>query len=381
VSSVKPTARPRVAFLRRPPLWAAYLVTGALLCAAYVGLPGLEGNGPLMNLLGLSPVVAILVGIRLHRPASRLPWLLLAAGSALFWLGDLYTYSYRLLLGAEVPFPSLGDGFYILMYPVMMAGLLLLVRRRSAGSDRSGVIDGLILTVGLALPSWIGLMAPYLHQDDLSLAGKLVSVAYPLGDVILIGAVVRLALDAGRREAAFYLLTGSIALLLMTDFAYGLLTLYGLYDHQLWLDAGWIASYLLWGAGGLHPSMARLEQPLPGREVVLTRFRLGLLTCASLIAPAVGLLHDVDARDLDFVVVRAASLVLFGLVVLRMAGLVRQQERSLERERVLSGAPSSGPGRRRRCACRTATDGSSSPPATNGTSRPGPCSTPVGSPR
>ena len=140
----------------------------ALLAAAYVFVPPLKGSGPPMNVLGLSPVVAILVGIRRHRPGHALPWELLAAGSALFWLGDLYTYSYPHLLGAEVPFPSLGDGLYVLMYPVMMAGLLMLVRRRNGGSDRSGMIDGLILTVGLALPSWIALMAPYLHQDDLS---------------------------------------------------------------------------------------------------------------------------------------------------------------------------------------------------------------------
>ena len=44
-------------------------------------------------------------------------------------------------------------------------------------------------------------MAPYLHLDDLSLLGKIVSVAYPVGDVILIGAVVRLALDAGPARA------------------------------------------------------------------------------------------------------------------------------------------------------------------------------------
>ena len=149
---------------------------------------------------------------------------------------------------------------------------------------------------------------------------------------------MRLALDAGRREPAFHLLTGSIVLLLFTDFAYGLLTLHGLYDHQLWLDAGWIGSYLLWGAAGLHPSMARLDQPVPGREIVLTRFRLGLLTCASLVAPVIGIIHDLRVGDLDYTVVRAASIMLFGLVVVRMAGLVRQQDRSLERERLLSGA-------------------------------------------
>ena len=323
---------------RWPPAWAGYLAVGVVLAALYVLVAPFKGSGPVMNLLGLSPVVAIIIGIRLHRPSSAAPWLLFAAGSALFWLGDLYTYSYPLLLGAEVPFPSPGDGLYILMYPVMMAGLILLVRRRSAGADRGGLIDGLILTVGLSLPSWVSLMAPYMHLEDLSLTAKLVSVAYPLGDVILLGAAVRLALDAGRRERAFYLLSSSIVLLLATDFAYGLLILGGVYDHQLWLDAGWIGSYLLWGAGALHPSMARLDQSGQEREVVLTRFRLGLLTCASLIAPVIGIIHELRVGDIDFLVVRVASGTLFLLVILRMAGLVRQQERSLERERVLSRA-------------------------------------------
>jgi hypothetical protein len=40
-------------------------------------------------------------------------------------------------------------------------------------------------------------------------------------------------------------------------------------------------------------------------------------------------------------VIIAASVVLFGLVVLRMAGLVRQQERSVARERTLGRAGAS----------------------------------------
>ena len=312
---------------RRPPIWAAYLALGALACGAYLFLPPLKGSGPLMNLIGLTPVIAIVAGVRRYKPLAATAWLLLAAGSLLFWLGDLYTYSYPKLFGADVPFPSLGDGFYLLMYPVMMAGLVMLVRRRNVGGDRSSLIDGLILTVGLALPSWVALIAPYLHADDLGVVGKIVSVAYPVGDVILLGAAVRLALDAGRREVAFYLLSGSIALLLVTDFVYGVLTLHGAYNHQLWLDAGWIGSYLLWGAAALHPSMARLAEPVAGGEAPLTPFRLGLLTCASVIAPLVGMLHD---RTFDYIVVQLAAVALFALVILRMAGLVRQSARLAE---------------------------------------------------
>src|SRR5919199_1330344 len=242
------------------------------------------------------------------------------------------------LFGADVPFPSLGDGAYVLVYPALMAGLLMLVRRRNPERDRAGVIDSLIMTLGLSLLSWVALIAPYLHDDSMGMVAKLVSIAYPLGDIVLLAATIRLAVDSGRREPAFYLLALSIVALLVTDFAYGVVTLEGAYDGQVILDVGWISFYLLWGAAALHPSMRGLERPAVDRDPKLTPFRLVLLTAASLIAPAVELVHELDQADMDLVVIIGASAVLFGLVVLRRAGLVRQQERSVARERTRSGA-------------------------------------------
>jgi diguanylate cyclase (GGDEF)-like protein/PAS domain S-box-containing protein len=325
--------------LRRLGVWRLYLAAGVVLTALYGWGPApLAGSGPVMNLLGLSPVLAIVAGLRMHKPVSRGPWRLFAVGFALFWLGDLYTYSYPRLFGADVPFPSIGDGAYVLVYPALMAGLLMLVRRRNPQRDRAGVIDSLIMTLGLSLLSWVALIAPYLHDDSMGTVAKLVSIAYPLGDILLLAAAIRLAVDSGRREPAFYLLATSIVALLATDFAYGVVTLRGAYDGQVLLDVGWISFYLLWGAAALHPSMRGLERPAVDRDPKLTPFRLALLTGASLIAPAVELVHEVSQGDMGLIVVIAASAVLFGLVVLRMAGLVRQQERSVARERALGAA-------------------------------------------
>jgi len=332
------SARAITESFRRIGVWRLYLAAGVLLCALYVWVPPFAGSGPVMNLLGLSPVLAIVAGVRLHKPASPGPWRFFAIGFALFWLGDLYTYSYPRLFGADVPFPSIGDGAYVLVYPALMAGLLMLVRRRNPQRDRAGLIDSLIMTLGLSLLSWVALIAPYLHDDSMDTIAKLVSIAYPFGDILLLAAAIRLAVDSGRREPAFYLLATSIVALLMTDFAYGVVTLQGAYDGQVILDAGWISFYLLWGAAALHPSMRGLERPAADRDPKLTPLRLALLTCASLIAPAVELVHVLDQGDMDLVVIIGASAVLFGLVVLRMAGLVRQQERSVVRERALSGA-------------------------------------------
>ena len=53
-----------------------------------------------------------------------------------------------------MPFPSAGDALYLLVYPALMAGLFVLVRHRNPGGDRGGIIDSLILTIGVSLISW-----------------------------------------------------------------------------------------------------------------------------------------------------------------------------------------------------------------------------------
>ena len=318
--------------------WRLYLVAGAVGTLLYLTVPPFHGSAPFMNVLGVTGALAVAAGIRWHRPTSRLPWLFFVVGLGLFWLGDIYTYSYPKLVHREVPFPSIGDAIYLTVYPALMAGLLILVRRRNPHRKARGAIDVTILTLGLALPFWTALIAPYLHDGSMTLLPKLVSVAYPLGDVLLLAAALSLAMDSGRRRPAFYLLSASIIALLVTDFVYGLMLLHGSYDHQLSLDIGWIAFYLLWGAAALHPSMRELDEPSPDAEPTLTPLRLALLAIASLIAPTMELISAARAGETDLIVVIGASILLFGLVVARMAGLVRQQERSVARERVLGAA-------------------------------------------
>ena len=223
----------------------------------------------------------------MHRPAAVWAWYSFAAAQLLFFAGDVYTYTYPVLIGHEVPFPSPGDAAYVLVYPALMTGMLLAVRRRNPQGDRSGVIDALIITVGIALLSWIFLIAPYVHDATLSPLAKAVSIAYPLGDVLVFAAAIRLALDGGRRRGSFFLLTAAVFAVLTTDAAYGYALLDGTFSHQLIYDAGWLVYYLLWGAAALHPSMRTFAEATPDRERRLSRQRLALLTAAALIAPGI----------------------------------------------------------------------------------------------
>ena len=170
----------------------------------------------LINTLGLSSWIAVIVGIRRNRPSYALPWWLFAVGLCLYWMGDVYTYSYpKYILHHEVPFPSIGDAIYLTVYPALMrgtaaAGAPAQPARQSQHAHRrrdpdARAVAAVVGPADHALPS----------RPTLGLLPKLVSVAYPLGDIILLAAAIRLVLDSGPRRPAFYLLSASIVSLLV----------------------------------------------------------------------------------------------------------------------------------------------------------------------
>jgi signal transduction histidine kinase len=155
-------------------------------------------------------------------------------------------------------------------------------------------------------------------------------------DVVVLAVAVRLAFGAGRRGTAFGLLIVGVVALLITDAIYGWLLLHGGYETGALLDGGWIVFYVLLGAAALHPSMRRLSECRPETSTRLTPPRLALLAGATLLAPTLQTVQAVVHQTLGLpAVTGAASIVVFTLVVVRMAGLVRTQEASTRRERTL----------------------------------------------
>ena len=303
--------------------------------AASLYLTGPLNAGPVFNLIGASAIVAILVGAWLNRPAPRLPWYLFAFGQALFVTGDIIAYNYQRFFGRELPFPSIADLFYLGFYPALGAGLLVLLRRRSPGHDRASMIDSSIVFVGATAVSWAYLMAPYAHDASLTLHTKLISMAYPLMDVLLLGVTVRLAVGSGRRGAAFRLLTLGIVALLITDAIYGWKQLHGGYETGGLLDGGWILFYASFAAAALHPSMRDLSEPGSPPSARLSRHRLALLAGATLVAPTILVVRIVLDQPVDVAVLAAASAALSLLVVARIGGLMRDQEETVRRETIL----------------------------------------------
>jgi diguanylate cyclase (GGDEF)-like protein/PAS domain S-box-containing protein len=322
--------------------WLLYLVAGLSALAAFLfgPWPGVR-PGWLFNAIAFSSPVAIVVAVRIWKPEVRAPWYLFALGMTLFVAGDVITYNYDRLFGTELPFPSIGDLLYLSVYPCLIAGLLLLSRRRSPGRDRESAIDSLIVAIGVGVLSWVFLMAPYANDETLLLKEKLVLLGYPLMDLMLLTVTVRLAIGAGKRAKSFYLMLAAAVTLFVTDSIYGwiLLNVPDGYDNTTgFLEGGWGAFYLLFGAAALHVSMRTLSDRATETESRLSKPRLALLAFASLMAPAVMAIEYVGGDIVDLPVLIGASSALFLLVVLRMSGLVHKQEQSVLREKALRAA-------------------------------------------
>jgi diguanylate cyclase (GGDEF)-like protein/PAS domain S-box-containing protein len=271
---------------------------------------------------GFSCVLAIVVGVRAHRPDRRSPWFAFCAGLLLFAAGDV-AFDLFAAAGDAGPISYVADGLYLAGYPVLAWGLVLLVRYRLRGADLTSALDGVMVAIGVGVMAWVFIMAPYAHDRTLGLWQRLVPIAYPALDLLLVAVVIRLVLSRGARNQSFRLLAASVVALLVADGFYGVASLHDTYTDGSVIDLGWLVSYALWGAAALHPSMARLTDQAPTDEARSSRLALSLLAVAALASPATLIIENVRGVGSDEVLLGASSVVMFALVLARQSLLTR----------------------------------------------------------
>jgi two-component system cell cycle response regulator len=312
-------------------VWLGYLVAGVLVVVGYYA--ALAAHAPaavgvvLYLLVSTSAAVMVFVGCVRNQPRRRLrlPWLLFGIGQAVYAAGDTAFYVAHDLLGDNA-YPSLADPLYLAHYPLVVIGLILLIRLRSPGRDLPGLLDAAALTVVAAMLSWLYQIGP-LARIDASLAIRLVSVAYPVFDLVLLVFTFRLILAPSSRPMSFLLLSVSLLIILGADSIYLIQQLLNTYQAGNFLDGAWLAANLTLGAAALHPTMATLDRHKPPPDVRIGPGRLAMLTTAALIAPATLIIQDAFHALEDIPVIAAACAVLSVVTIARLAGLLVDQRR------------------------------------------------------
>ena len=316
-------------------LFRAYLIVQGLGISAMLVVPaGSWFQLGLQLSVGWIAVAGVLVGIRRHRPAGTAAFYLIAAAFFLNASGILVEKVSQAFFDADGP-PSVADPFYLSIYPGLILGLALLIRLRRVGRDWTSLIDTTIITVGLGLLSWIFLIRPHAENSELSRLGRIVLVAYPVGDVVVLGMMVRLLVGAGSRSLSFRIMVGAVCSMLAGDLFWAVASNSAFEPGPLLTSVvymNYMTAYTLAGAAVLHASVREIAAPA-ARDSRLHPVGLAGLAAASLVAPAVLLFETLRNRIVDGVAIALSSTALFLLVLARMSQLLRRVE---ERTRQLS---------------------------------------------
>ena len=120
---------------------------------------------------------------------ERAAWILIGTGIAAWTAGDAY-WAFHLSHQEEIAYPSLADAARLMLFPAAYAGIALLVRARVPRFHASLWLDGAIGALAIAA---VGAAIMYraierTTQGDVEAVAA--NVAYPLGDLLLVGFVI-----------------------------------------------------------------------------------------------------------------------------------------------------------------------------------------------
>ena len=313
-----------------PAAAAAVVIWLAFVAHASLGLggAGLDKlfNSYVYNGLILAGAAACLLRAALHRE-ERAAWTVMGLGILAWTAGEIY-YSAVLAQREEVPIPSLANAGYLAFYPACYVALALLVKARMPSFRRSLWLDGAIAALAV---SALAAAIAFEKIIEVSSSGDALlvatSLAYPIGDLVLLGIVVGVfGLSGWKPAPAWKLIGAGLAVMAVADGAYLFQAAEGTYVEGGLLDTLWPACALLVGYSAWIRSPVRAARfELEGLRVVIVPAACGML--------AIGLAGATDLTRLGEATM-ALSLATLFLVTARMAWAFHDNQRMLFNSRI-----------------------------------------------
>ena len=189
--------------------------------------------------------------------------MLLGASCGAWAVGQTIWTIYETGFGVEVPFPSWADAGYLAAVPLAAAGLIIMpaAAQSMAGLLRI-VLDGVMVALALFCTSWILVLGPLFEAGGDSLLGTILSLAYPVGDVVtitmLIFALLRARQGGEAARQPLYLVGLGLTGIALADSGFVYLTSQTSYTSGSLIDIGWFAGFAV-----LFVAARRPERPAP----------------------------------------------------------------------------------------------------------------------
>jgi hypothetical protein len=237
--------------------------------------------------------IALVMGVRLHRPAGALAWYVLAVAMSLNASGAIVEMIAWRGFGVTTN-PNVADLFWLALYPGAVVGLGNLVYRRVAAEELGTVMLNtavcMLLNLFMGIFGWQLIVWGPVADQSLSWANRLIVTVYPLTDLLLIALVLRLLLGGGMRNGAALFLVAAFVSQLAGDVGWASYHRSGLTttvtaQHLLHLSS--MGARALLAAAALHPGVGALTPPEGQRLPPLGGFGWGALAASVLTAPLV----------------------------------------------------------------------------------------------
>ena len=196
-----------------------------------------------------------------------LGWRLLGVSAMAWGAGQAVWSYYELIRGVDVPFPSLADAGFLLAVPLAVCALASFTSTLAVSGRRlRNLLDGMIVAGSVLALGWVTALGGAFHDATGSVLAQVISLAYPLGDVVIgTMAILILVRAPVRSRSAMALIAAGLLALAVSDTAFAYLTQIGRYgSSNNLLDTGWVVGYLLIGLAALQASV---PSPDAGREV------------------------------------------------------------------------------------------------------------------
>ncbi len=308
---------------------AAYGLIAFAVVASVIGwLIGGRALGVASASVLVVATVSAVVSLIRNRPAPTAGWWCLAGGATLWGVGNLFWVGHSSLVAITAV-----DTLSLVAFLPLTGSQLLIAHARGREHTDDGMIDGMILGLVGVLLAWVLVVAPEVHGADT--IERLVITLRPLLDGLVLVGVVWIALLPGTRCRSLVLLGSGYAVALVADAWFYI----GWRVDGTWtsrIDGLYAVAVALLFAAILHPSSRDVSvRPSTIDRDRVHPGRLLLLALAMFVGPVAAMSADGEFSTQD-VIVTLCCLVIVGLVFVRFIGLVRDNEKTQRRFRLLA---------------------------------------------
>ena len=264
---------------------------GVLLAACAVHAVAGFDAGPLAWLLEKWGYNVVLVGSGLACLArgvkvreERTAWLTMGVGVVGWALGNVY-YTVVLWDLDPIPIPSVSDVLWLGYYPIVYVAVAMLLRARIARFHASLWVDGALAALAVAALSAAVVFQSVLHSTGGQPIEVATNLAYPLGDLVLLGMVTGgVALTGWKPGRTWGALAFSFIIFGVSDGIYLWGNATGSWQAGSVFEAGWPAATLLLAWAAWMPPRHVRPRPLEGRRTLVVPTLFALLGLTLLIS-------------------------------------------------------------------------------------------------